>query len=946
MSIKVGGTVVINDARKGTFETVNPGTYATADRPSSPEVGDVIYDTDEDALLVWDGTEWVKTGSGTGTISISKAVITPSTDVEEGDTLVGSAAYAGNVEPTVLIHKWYLNGALDVNATTNSYRAKEGEVTYRLCITDPNNTTPVEGPLSDPVTVSKATVPVADMHGLRIDRERQAHLSRTPKVVSNLKTWTWSGWFKPTFTGNSQHIFDTNNSPQYPHHTGLYLEGSDRLHFRGFGSGNYVWQLLTNRTFSNSEWHHVVAVFDTTQATASERARLYIDGERVDSFATAVYPAQNYEGSINGTVEHQNGGFFGSGYYDGYLSDVYFIDGYALEPEIFGKEFDLGWGPLDNSVIKDNIKVIKTPYSLRPNYDEKWSDTIVSSNGGFLNEAPATDAFNGNVSGSSGGYAQGNSGSNPNSITFTPGTAIPYFEKVEVYIINAENQVSVNGGSFLTISANKWETVATGSGTLSSLKFQRASTNGASFSAIRIDGRELLDGPALEASDWAEKLSTTSAVSIETPENAFNNNLTNAAKLSIDTNNRDGNIKLTADLTVTQSLRIFIKGWTAAIYATAVVKIDNVEVASVPENQNGWYEVPGVSGSISSIDVVANYSGSTSHSLDIAGYEVDDKILLLTPPQWDTTKEWSSTTTFDNGSLPNNPALSFDGSTSTKCSADATDGKYTTTFTGFGSAETVELFVSHASGNPSNSQVYINEIGVLGQINNGWATYSVNGLDSISWGKNGGTATDLHAVKVDGKILVDQGSFGVNGYYLAFDPDSSEQTYSDYLYSDSGEYRNGNYPTKAFDGNSGTIAESSTQGTSSTMTFDPPDDMFTGSLIVELGAPQNVSVVATDGSGSDRVLTSTVNNVWSGTLNGLQKIVIAMTSGSGYCDLRYLKINNTELKDYTKQGFDSSGKFNSWIGAGFDSYYLIASGNSYDGSLNQFMPAGTHRVPR
>ena len=64
MAIKVGGTTVINDSKKGIFETVNPGQYTTANRPSNPVEGDVIYDTDEKNIYVWNGVEWVPGGGG------------------------------------------------------------------------------------------------------------------------------------------------------------------------------------------------------------------------------------------------------------------------------------------------------------------------------------------------------------------------------------------------------------------------------------------------------------------------------------------------------------------------------------------------------------------------------------------------------------------------------------------------------------------------------------------------------------------------------------------------------------------------------------------------------------------------------------------------------------------------------------------------------------------
>ena len=59
MAIKVSGNNAVDDTRYGTFNTLNVGVYATADRPASPASGDLIYDSDVKKLLCWNGTEWV-----------------------------------------------------------------------------------------------------------------------------------------------------------------------------------------------------------------------------------------------------------------------------------------------------------------------------------------------------------------------------------------------------------------------------------------------------------------------------------------------------------------------------------------------------------------------------------------------------------------------------------------------------------------------------------------------------------------------------------------------------------------------------------------------------------------------------------------------------------------------------------------------------------------------
>jgi hypothetical protein len=123
-----------------------------------------------------------------------------------------------------------------------------------------------------------------------------------------------------------------------------------------------------------------------------------------------------------------------------------------------------------------------------------YSDSLVASNGSFDSVAPASGAFNGETGTADGDYAQASSGSNPNSLTFTPVGGIAYSTGVEVYTISSSTTVSVNGGSAQSVSASQWVSVASGSGTLTSLVVTRASTSGASLSGIRIDGTVLLDG--------------------------------------------------------------------------------------------------------------------------------------------------------------------------------------------------------------------------------------------------------------------------------------------------------------------------------------------------------------------------------------------------------------------------------------------------------------------
>ena len=111
-------------------------------------------------------------------------------------------------------------------------------------------------------------------------------------------------------------------------------------------------RLRTDQVFRDtSSWYHFVVAVDTTQSTASNRVKFYVNGAQVTDFSTETYPSQNADSPINSTSQHQ----IGSGtveYFDGYLADFYLIDGSQLQPTSFGAFDDNGvWQAAGLSLI-------------------------------------------------------------------------------------------------------------------------------------------------------------------------------------------------------------------------------------------------------------------------------------------------------------------------------------------------------------------------------------------------------------------------------------------------------------------------------------------------------------------------------------------------------------------------------------------------------------------
>jgi hypothetical protein len=166
------------------------------------------------------------------------------------------------------------------------------------------------------------------------------YLSRTASGGSRT-TWTISTWVKRGSLGSglSSNIFDgiagnTQNESQL-----LFLEDSIELY--DYSSASRTGTLLTNAKYRDtSAWYHIVAVWDTTNATAGDRMRLYVNGVEETSFATDTQPSLNQNSSLGNGTYTQQVGLYGSNssyYFNGSMSHFHFIDGTAYDASAFGE---------------------------------------------------------------------------------------------------------------------------------------------------------------------------------------------------------------------------------------------------------------------------------------------------------------------------------------------------------------------------------------------------------------------------------------------------------------------------------------------------------------------------------------------------------------------------------------------------------------------------------
>jgi hypothetical protein len=201
-------------------------------------------------------------------------------------------------------------------------------------------------------------------NSLRFNDGSSDYLSRTPSSTGNKQTWTYSAWIKRGTSVASLSVL-----------LGAYLGGSNRYSYIGFSSsehgqdeiqffsGNYTtgssttiasW-INTDAVYRDfSAWYHIVIKCDFTESSASDVIKIYVNNvlqstRIIESNATV--PSNSTFFNTSG-IAMQVGSLNAGSFFDGYMAEVCWIDGTALDPTSFG-EFDSDsptiWKPIDVS---------------------------------------------------------------------------------------------------------------------------------------------------------------------------------------------------------------------------------------------------------------------------------------------------------------------------------------------------------------------------------------------------------------------------------------------------------------------------------------------------------------------------------------------------------------------------------------------------------------------
>ena len=191
---------------------------------------------------------------------------------------------------------------------------------------------------------------------LTFDNSKNNYLKRTPSSAGNRKTWTWSAWVKKheVIASGRQRLFSARQGTS-ANQTYIQFRDDNKLYVEG---PNIDWLVNTPAVFRDTAvWGNVVVAFDTTQATSSNRVRVYWNG--VEQTLSGSQPAQDYaNGWINNTFVHSIGNEGGAvaEFFNGSITNTYFIDGQQLDASYFGYT-----DPLTNTWRPKKFDISETP---------------------------------------------------------------------------------------------------------------------------------------------------------------------------------------------------------------------------------------------------------------------------------------------------------------------------------------------------------------------------------------------------------------------------------------------------------------------------------------------------------------------------------------------------------------------------------------------------------
>ena len=204
-------------------------------------------------------------------------------------------------------------------------------------------------PLILPGNVGSATASTtfSVANSLRFNRADEAILTRTQSTSpTHDDKCTMSFWFKQgSQSETASRGFAVFGGDDANNRAFFYIETDGQLYYYGKLGGSANITINSNAMYRDSSaWYHYCLAIDTTQGTAANRIRTYINGVEVTSYVSASYPSQNdnmpfVKGADMMIGSTRGGSYQLYGWAECYMSEVHFVDGQQLTPSSF-TEYD------------------------------------------------------------------------------------------------------------------------------------------------------------------------------------------------------------------------------------------------------------------------------------------------------------------------------------------------------------------------------------------------------------------------------------------------------------------------------------------------------------------------------------------------------------------------------------------------------------------------------
>ena len=222
---------------------------------------------------------------------------------------------------------------------------------------------------------------------LRLEDGDSANLSKNFSA-SNRKTNTFSFWVKRGNLSSNQIPFSGGAGSSQNDYWFRFLS-NNTLEFRNITSNSYNIQVNTSSVLRDTNWYHIVLAVDTTQATSTNRVKIYVNGEQ-QTLTFTTTPAQDSSLAVNyaGNLYIGRLSYSAQQYLDGYIAEFNFIDGTALDPTYFGETKNGVWIPKAISGLTYGTNGFRLTFADSSNLGD---DTSGNGNDFAVNGLASTD---------------------------------------------------------------------------------------------------------------------------------------------------------------------------------------------------------------------------------------------------------------------------------------------------------------------------------------------------------------------------------------------------------------------------------------------------------------------------------------------------------------------------------------------------------------------------